>query len=228
MGRLRSDSRSHLGPWGKPGTRFAAARGPHDPKTRMTLLRCFLAVELPSALQDAIHAGTMAIRESLRPNLVRWVARRNVHLTLKFLGDTAPSGIELIRAALEAAVPRYKTFEVVVQDFGAFPNGRRPRVLWLGLSAPEALTSLQRELDMATARLGYGSEEREFSPHLTIGRVRQPTGAADLQRIREVLGQSSVGELGTFRVDAVHLFQSELLPTGSVYTKLFTAELGPG
>ncbi|HSR21809.1 MAG TPA: RNA 2',3'-cyclic phosphodiesterase [Anaerolineales bacterium] len=195
----------------------------------MTLFRCFLAVELPSAMQDAIRAATVGIRAALGPDLVRWVALRNVHLTLKFLGDTAPSGIELIRAALDAAVPHYKTFDVAVQDVGAFPNGRRPRVLWFGLDAPPPLISLQRELDLATARLGYSLEERGFSPHLTIGRVRQPAGAADLQKIREVLGHNrSVGELGTFSVGAVHLFKSELLPAGSVHTKLCTAQLAPG
>ena len=191
----------------------------------MSLLRCFLAIELPAPLQDAIHASTEQARRGLGSDLVRWVASHNVHLTLKFLGDTAPPGIHLIEAALNAEAPQYKAFDVLIRGFGAFPSDRKPRVLWVGMSAPPALTSLQRELDVATARLGYDSEEREFSPHLTVGRVRQNINAAGLQRIRDVLEQTSVGELGSLRVDAVHLFKSELEATGSVYTKLCTAFL---
>ena len=191
----------------------------------MSLLRCFLAVELPTPLQDSIQFATAKVRSQLGSELVRWVPTRNVHLTLKFLGDTSPSGVELIQAALRAEVPQYRSFEVLMKGFGAFPSSRKPRVLWVGLVAPASLASLQHELDVATARLGYSSEERVFSPHLTIGRVRQSISAAGLQQIRDGLQQTSIGELGSFRVDSVHLYKSELQPAGSVYTKLFSAPL---
>jgi len=191
----------------------------------MSLLRCFLAVELPPPLQDAIEAATEGPRRSLGSDLVRWVPCRNVHLTLKFLGDTAPSAIGLIEAALRAEVPQYQPFDVLVQGFGAFPSNRKPRVLWVGLTAPPVLGSLQHELDVATARLGYSSEERGFSPHLTIGRVRQNISTSSLQKIRDELEQTSIGELGSLRVEVVHLFKSELQPAGSVYSKLFSTPL---
>ncbi|MFH1184451.1 MAG: RNA 2',3'-cyclic phosphodiesterase [Chloroflexota bacterium] len=189
------------------------------------MLRCFLAVELPLSLQEAIEAATAVPRAKLGSDLVRWVSSRNVHLTLKFLGDTTPSSIELIGAALTAEVSQYRPFDVVAKGFGAFPSNRKPRVLWVGLTAPPALSSLQHELDVATARLGYGSEERDFSPHLTIGRVRQNVPTAGLQKIRDELEQTAIGELGTLTVEAVHLFKSELQPSGSVYTRLFTVAL---
>ena len=192
----------------------------------MSLLRCFIAVELPTSIQDAIRAATAVPRSKLGSDLVRWVPVRNIHLTLKFLGDTAPSGIELIQAALSAEAAQYRPFDVLVKGFGAFPGNRKPRVLWVGLSAPAALTSLQHELDVATARLGYSSEERGFSPHLTIGRVRQNATAAGLLRIRDELESTYIDVIGSMRVAAVHLFKSELLPSGSVYTRLFTAPLG--
>jgi 2'-5' RNA ligase len=80
-------------------------------------------------------------------------------------------------------------------------------------------------LDVATARLGYASEERGFSPHLTVGRVRQNVPTAGLQKIRDELEQTSIGELGTLSVEAVHLFKSELQTSGSVYTRISTAAL---
>jgi 2'-5' RNA ligase len=122
-------------------------------------------------------------------------------------------------------VPQFKRFDVLVEGFGAFPSNRKPRVLWLGLVAPPALASLHHELDVATSRLGYASEERGFSPHLTIGRVRQGAASAGLQRVRDQLEKTAVGALGSLHVGAVHLFKSELQPSGSVYTKLHTAEL---
>jgi len=191
----------------------------------MSLLRCFLAVALPQSLQDSIEAATAGPRKRLGTDLIRWVPTHNVHLTLKFLGDTSPSGIELIQAALEAETNQYTPFDVLLRGFGAFPNDRKPRVLWIGLIAPVTLASLQHQLDVATARLGYSSEERTFSPHLTVGRVRPNITVNGLQKIRDELEHTAVGELGSFSVDSVQLIKSELQPSGSVYTKLFSAAL---
>jgi 2'-5' RNA ligase len=192
----------------------------------MGLLRAFLASELPSALQDAIQLASAGVRLRLGSELVRWVPGHNVHLTLKFLGDVSPSNLELIQDLLATHASQYQPFDVIVGGFGCYPNARRPRVLWIGLMAPPELASIQRELDAATARLGYSSEERTFSPHLTIGRVRQNASAADFQRIRAEVEQLSIGDVGSLRVEAIHLFKSELHPAGSVYTRLFSARLG--
>jgi RNA 2',3'-cyclic 3'-phosphodiesterase len=194
----------------------------------MKMMRCFLAVELPVLLQDAIRSAISDARGAIGTELVRWIPVQNIHLTLKFLGDTAPSSQVQIEAALRAEVPQYKPFTVELQGLGAFPSVKRARVLWIGLNAPASLASLQHELDVATRRLGYVSEEREFSPHLTIGRVRQNASTAHLQRIRDVLERTSMGRLGTLAVEAVHLYKSELLPSGSVYSKLCTVHLGGG
>lgn len=192
----------------------------------MGLLRAFLASALPTDLQDAIQAATADLRARLGPQLVRWVPGHNVHLTFKFLGDASASSLELIKDTLSNEASKFEPFDVLVEGMGAYPSSRRPRVLWIGLTAPPVLASLQHEIDMATARLGYASEEREFSPHLTIGRVRQNATGAELQKIRGELEQAKVGRLGSFRVDAMHLFKSDLQPTGSIYTRLFTAQLG--
>lgn len=192
----------------------------------MSLLRAFLASELPPALQDAIQTATAHLRKTLDHDLIRWIPARNIHLTLKFLGDVSPSSLDLIEQMLTTEAAQLRPFEMRVEGFGSYPTSRRPRVLWVGLNAPAALASLQHAIEAATSRLGYPSEEREFSPHLTIGRVRQNVSAADLQKIRTALEETKVGSLGTVRVEAIHLFKSELHPSGSVYTKLFSASLG--
>jgi 2'-5' RNA ligase len=176
-------------------------------------------------MQDAIQEATACARASLGSELVRWVPIRNIHLTLKFLGDSPRSTLKLVEDAMEAEVTRYAPFDVLVGGSGAYPHKDRPRVFWVGLNAPRALAALHHKLDQATARLGYDSENRGFSPHLTIGRVRPNVQTAGMQRLREELGRTRVGNLGTVHVQAVHLFKSDLQPTGSKYTRLFTARL---
>ncbi len=192
----------------------------------MGLLRAFLAAEIPSHLQDAIQTATAGLRQSLAGDLVRWVPPRNIHLTLKFLGDVSPSSLDLIQHMLQIEAGHYQPFDVAIEGFGSYPSTRRPRILWVGLHAPASLASLQRDLEAASARLGYPSEEREFSPHLTIGRVRQNATATELQKIRAEVERTQISSLGTTHVDTLHLFKSDLLPSGSVYTRLFSAPLG--
>lgn len=192
----------------------------------MGLVRTFIASELPSQLQDAIQKATTGLRKRLSPDLIKWVPPSNIHLTYRFLGDVSPSSMPMIENMLVTEATRHQAFEVIVKGFGAYPNARRPRVLWVGLVAPPELAALQRDLDMGAATLGYGTEERDFSPHLTVGRVRQNASAGDLLRIHAELEQAGIGDIGSMRVATIRLFKSELQPAGSVYTSLFTARLG--
>ena len=191
----------------------------------MALLRAFLASELPATLQDSIHSATADLREALGDGLIRWVPAHNVHLTLKFLGDVSASSLELIKQMMITEASQFAAFDLQVDGLGCYPNPRRPRVLWVGLTAPAELASLQRAIEAATSRLGYESEEREFSPHLTIGRVRQNVSSGDVHKIRTAIENCRIGLLGSTRIDAIHLYKSELRPEGSIYTKLFSAPL---
>jgi RNA 2',3'-cyclic 3'-phosphodiesterase len=185
------------------------------------MLRSFIAIELPTEIQQAIAQATAPLQKALPKPLVRWVAPQNLHLTLKFLGDVSPANLELLAEALKTDAGDCPEFSMEVGGIGAFPNPRRARVIWIGLEAPPALATLQRTIEAAAARLGYAREEREFSPHLTLGRVGQSAGSGDLQKIRAALEATKVGRLGSVRVEAVHIFKSDLQPTGSVYTHLY-------
>ena len=191
----------------------------------MTLLRAFIAIEIPPSIQKEIFAQTESLRKALGTALVRWVPTENLHLTLKFIGDVSPANVDLLAQALTAEAATCAPFPMQVSGLGSFPNPKRARVLWVGLHAPAALESLQRGIDSATARLGYPSEERPFSPHLTIGRVKQQVSATDQQVIRAALERTTIGDLGTAEITSVHLFKSDLKPGGSVYTRLFSAPL---
>jgi 2'-5' RNA ligase len=149
----------------------------------------------------------------------------NMHLTLKFLGDVSPANVEMLSQMLYAEADLFRCFDLRLSGLSSFPNLKRPRVIYIGIQAPGTLEALQRGIDSASRRLGYESEERGFSPHLTIGRVKQTVTATEQQAIRRALEGTRIDLLGTARVDSVHLYKSDLQPTGSVYTRLYSAPL---
>ena len=186
-------------------------------------LRAFIAVEIPHEIRQAIHEqATVALKRTIGP-LVRWVPPENLHLTLKFLGDISPASVDMLTQMLRAEADAARPFEMHVGGLGSFPSLRRARVLYIGIQAGAGLEALNHGIESACVRLGYEAEERPFSPHLTLGRVRQEVSPADGQKIRAALEGLRIDSLGTARVDSAHLFKSDLKPSGSVYTQLFSA-----
>lgn len=193
----------------------------------MSLLRAFIAVEIPLEIRKSVCKVIAPLQEEVG-NAVRWVPMENMHLTLKFLGDVSPVNVELLSQMLRAEVDLFHCFDLHLSGLGAFPNIKRPRVIYVGIQAPPTLDSLQRGIESSARRLGYESEERGFSPHLTVGRIKQNVTGAEQQTIRHALEETRIDSLGTARVDSVHLYKSDLKPTGSVYTRLSSAQLKKG
>ena len=190
----------------------------------MSLLRAFIAVEVPAAIRQAVCSTTASLRQEIG-TLVRWVPMENMHLTLKFLGDVSPANVDMLSQMIRAEAELFPCFELQFGGLGSFPSLKRPRVIYIGIQAPAALEALHRGIESSSRRLGYESEERGFSPHLTIGRTRQNVTATEQQTIRRLLEGITVDSLGTARVDSLHLYKSDLQPSGSVYTRLYSAPL---
>jgi RNA 2',3'-cyclic 3'-phosphodiesterase len=190
----------------------------------MSLLRAFIAIEIPLALRETVCRAAVPVQKEIG-DAVRWVPIENMHLTLKFLGDVSPANVEMLSEMLRAEAELFQCFEIHLRGVGAFPNLKRPRVLYVGIQAPATLEALQRGIESASRRLGYVSEERRFSPHLTIGRVKQTVTVTEQQTLRRALDATRIDLLGTARVDSVHLYKSDLKPSGSVYTRLYSAPL---
>ena len=190
----------------------------------MSLLRAFIAVELPAELQQKVHRATANFRRGIDP-LIRWTAAEHMHLTLKFLGDVSQPNVEFLIEMLRTQAELISPFVIQLGGLGSFPGPKRPRVIYIGIQAPAALGTLQRGIESASRRLGYEAEERPFSPHLTLGRVKQNISASDQQNIRRAIDGTQVDVLGSARIDSVHLYKSELRPSGSVYTRLYSAPL---
>ncbi|MDQ3005806.1 MAG: RNA 2',3'-cyclic phosphodiesterase [Chloroflexota bacterium] len=190
----------------------------------MSRLRAFIAVDLPLEIRQDIQFATSNLRRDTG-SLIRWVAVENMHLTLKFLGDIPSANVEALTQMIHAQADSFNCFDIHLTGIGSFPSPKRPRVIYIGIQAPAALVAFQHQLESATGELGYNPEERAFAPHLTIGRVRQHVSADDQQKIRHALEESTIDSLGTARVNSVHLYKSDLKPTGPLYTKLFSAHL---
>lgn len=193
----------------------------------MSRLRAFIAMGLPLEIRQAVWHATSSLRQETGP-LIRWVAVENMHLTLKFLGDIPSANVEVLTQMIHSQADSFHCFDVHLTGIGSFPSSKRPRVIYIGIHAPAALEAFQRQLESATRRLGYPADAnggRAFAPHLTIGRVLQHIRVDDLQKIRRALEESTIDSLGTASVNSVHLYKSDLKPTGPLYTKLFSAHL---
>lgn len=194
----------------------------------MPPLRLFIAVELNPDLRQAILALQEGLKLQLAPRSVRWTNPDGIHLTLKFLGDTAPDRLEEVSRGLAAAAAGFPPFQLQVAGMGCFPNPHRPRVLWVGVpEVPQALAGLQRAAELQMHKLGFPREDRPFRPHLTLGRVSDRISTVEREQLSRVLAQTQVGNLGTVPVTEVTLFQSDLKPTGAIYTALSRAPLSP-
>lgn len=191
----------------------------------MPVIRAFIAIDLSPEIHQRLDEVVENFRSQLTSVPIRWVAVTNIHLTLKFLGDVSLSNLNLLTNMLQTEVSSHYQFEISVGGSGAFPNYRQPHVIWVGVEAPPELTTIQNGIETATARLGYAREERAFSPHLTLGRVSRNASSQDVKEIAKTLEKTRVGFLGATCVEEVHLYRSDLRPTGAVYTQIFSTPL---
>ena len=195
----------------------------------MTTIRTFVAIELSTDTLAALTNLQNRLKTLAPPHTVRWSAPQNIHLTLHFLGDTNSGSVEKIATALETAATNFAPFILQVGGLGCFPNTKRPRVIWVGLlENPPALVDLQRELGKQLGGvIAYRPEKRPYSPHLTLGRVKNGIPSRHVSQLSQVIEQMqpTVGKLVDLPVSEVCLIRSELRPTGAVYTKLSRAVL---
>lgn len=178
-------------------------------------IRCFISVNLPDDAKAAINSIVTELKKTGAD--VKWVNAENIHLTLKFLGDTDEQLIPRISDALCKKLSHYKAFYIKIADAGCFPSEKRPRVVWIGIEDSETLADIQKDVDDVLTDFGFSYEARSFSPHLTIGRVRSPKKVVELMdRFAEFRGKA----FGRVEVNAVHIMRSELKPAGAEYSCL--------
>lgn len=191
----------------------------------MSAIRAFIAIDFSQEIQEKLDYLTGQLKTRLQDVPVRWVPAKNMHLTLKFLGEVSIANLEMLNSIIRVEADKQHKFEISVGDLGAFPSIHRPRVIWVGIEAPPELYSLQQGIESETSRLGYAPEKRPFSPHLTIGRVSRNANSNNIHQIANVLVDCKVGFIGATRVNSLHLYRSDLHPDGAIYTKIDSADL---
>jgi RNA 2',3'-cyclic 3'-phosphodiesterase len=188
------------------------------------LIRSFLAIELPKPILKKIEEVQGDLKSTHTD--VRWVSPEKIHLTLKFLGNIEESRIDSIFKSIEELIRNTLLFSLKVRGIGAFPNLKNPRVIWMGLvDARETLTSLQKRIDNQLEKIGFQPEDRPFHPHLTLGRMKSSRGKEELVGRMEKHKEEEFGDL---QVERVILFESDLRPSGPIYTALREMKLGGG
>jgi RNA 2',3'-cyclic 3'-phosphodiesterase len=186
----------------------------------MDSIRTFIALELPQSIHEELSTIISSLKKKV-PAGIRWVPANNIHITLKFIGDVSKNNLAAIDQAVESITKGHSAFDIHLGNLGAFPNLRRPRVVWIGIQAPDTLAKMAQEIDQALARLGYPPEGRPFSPHLTLGRVAQDAQAQELVPITRILSTQKIVIDSPVLMEQVTVFKSELRPSGAVYTPLY-------
>lgn len=191
----------------------------------MKTLRTFVAIELTDELKHSIQKVIHCYQELVPAGLVKWVATRNLHITIKFLGDTPISLIPSIQEKMDQLASKESDFWMTAAGAGMFPTARKPRVIWLGLNGKTELSRISQELDDFLTGLNFSREERPFSPHLTIGRVYQGVEEQKLLTLGKIILGNQPGILNRMLVKNISLIKSDLHPDGPIYTTIHTSEL---
>jgi 2'-5' RNA ligase len=189
-------------------------------------VRLFIALDIDDAIRERM-AGFMDGLRGFAPD-VRWVRMESLHVTLKFIGERPPEFVTKLTEALHAI--HGAEIKIAFRGYGFFPTAKSARVFWAGIEASPGLQKLAAAVDDVTAALGVGKEEHAFTPHLTLARRGGGSGAPRkqkgdgpnrvFQKLKEKLAAMPTPEFGTMTAREFFLYQSQLSPKGSRYTKL--------
>jgi len=184
----------------------------------MTNFRGFIAIDIGSfpklvEFENEIKK-TGADVKLVDPNIV--------HITLKFLGDTEENLVEKIEEIMKNSVEEIKPFEMQLAGTGVFPDQKYMRVVWIGIKNGEQIGKIASKIEEQVSKLGFEKENREFSAHLTIGRIRSAKNKEKLLRVIENYKNTN---FGSYKVDSIKLKKSELTPKGPIYTTLKEVKL---
>jgi len=186
--------------------------------------RLFFAVNLPHAVTSRLD--NLSATFGVPAGHVRWVRGENMHITLKFLGDVEDSAIPKLCDAARKAVDGFSPMRIAVEGMGVFPNHEKPKVVWFGVTGEtEPMKKLESALSEELSKLGYPPDERSFTPHLTIGRVKNDIARGKLARLVRQYHKFYIGEAV---VSEIALYESRLSPKGSIYSPVDTFHLSGG
>lgn len=203
----------------------------HPSQLIASFMRLFIALDIDDAIRERLSRFVDGVR-NFAPD-VRWVKPESLHVTLKFMGEQPDGSVENIKKALDGVTSQ--TSGIQFRGYGFFPTAKSARVFWIGMDTGPELTALAAAVDQKVATLGIPKEDRPFSPHLTLARSAGGSGSPgwrkgdkpnrSFQHLQEKLAALPTPEFGTMTPHEFFLYQSQLSPKGSKYTKLARFEL---
>jgi len=186
-------------------------------------MRAFIAIELPQNITSFLTEAQKALQKSQAD--VKWIARENLHLTLKFLNDISEEEENKIIDIIKTTAQQYAIFKTALQDLGAFPNEKNLRIIWAGLDNQEQFRKIAKGLEERINKLGIPEEERSFKAHITIGRVKSNKNLGALSEILSKNAGLFKNSDTAFEIQKITLFKSTLLKDGPLYERLYEANL---
>ena len=176
-------------------------------------MRLFTGIDLPEDVMDVLERLLARFRPAAH---LKWSPAYNMHVTARFIGEWPEARLPELNDAL-AKVPPRPAIRVDLRGLGWFPNPRRPRVFWAGVEAGPELAQLAHDINTALEPLGLPRDERPFSPHLTLARIKQPV---PLEKLHQIIESMESTDFASFLADRFYLYHSQPGSAGSIYTKL--------
>lgn len=179
-------------------------------------MRAFIAIELPVELQKKLGDFIDVLKNP--QDKISWVSPKNIHLTLKFLGDVSADDIDSVKNIIKDVGGRYSPFETKVTGTGVFPSPRSHRVVWIGVEGgKERFVDIYNDLEDRLVSIGIPKEGRGYTPHITLGRVKY---VKDINGFDNLITKHSKDLFGNLMVDSISFMKSTLTPKGAVYERL--------
>lgn len=189
------------------------------------MIRAFIAIDFPTPIRQKIKQLSDELQTQTPPDALKWVSAENMHLTLRFLGELPEPTINEIKTRLKNSPFAVPPFKISFKGLGMYPNIRQPRVIWLGITNTEPLRQIYRDIQQSLESINVPPDNKPFSPHLTLARLRRHVTKEQAQQVGNRLSQFKVGEIGPCTIQAIHLYQSQLTGQGPIYTPLLTMPL---
>ena len=177
--------------------------------------RTFIAIEIPATVK--LKELLELLRVDLREDRIRWVDPEILHITLSFIGDTSEQQVNYISEQLEKTGSGYSSMELHFKELGVFPNLRKPRVFWIGMERNELLENLQGEIEVMLRDYGINRENRPFSPHLTIARIKW---IENIDKLKYWLQKYKSETIQKTKIGEVVYYESKLTANGPIYNSI--------
>ncbi len=187
-------------------------------------MRTFIAIPLPGELLHRLTEIQTLLRKGIRSG-VAWVNPTSIHLTLKFLGEINEKQLPDVRMKLADCLKNTSKFQLTSGGIGCFPGITNPKVLWSGIQMNPNLEDIQFKIETTLSQIGFEKEERKFSPHLTLGRVKTGLLRPELEFLQKTIEQEAHHDPMIFVVNQVVLYKSDLTRSGAIYSAISINQL---